>query len=392
MNKMILSLRSCFLLFLLASFTAGCDRDGGLDEIVPVSPVANALISPVGHTFEWAATNPNKCRFRLGNPTMSQVLLDTVVSGGALVLPIWLEADAPYHWEVSAGGARLSADFRTEDAVFVQILNGPASDLPVLGGELRWRSTKAGECRLRLTEASGAVVVDTLTTAQSYRLHQVLAPNRDYRLEISQGGVNEEVVLRSANVTVLSLISPAQGDIVPPCCSHTYRWTSGLPGSYRFRMGTLTPAVQLLDTTIIDTQLTVPGILLPGGDYFWEVEQNGTVIRNSFDVMPLEQVFPGSIPGTTSHTYYNDATGFSYSTTSGTISVTSQNGGNAVEVNNNPTFLQLELVGTTSLRYRYGQDIHQYYILDVDLLIGRLVYRGRSGGVGVWHSWEFISQ
>ena len=176
------------------------------------------------------------------------------------------------------------------------------------------------------------------------------------------------------------------------CCSHTYRWTSSLSGSYRFRMGTLTPAVLLLDTTLLDTQLTVPGTLLPGGDYFWQVDQNGLAIQNSFDVMPLEQVFPGNIAGTMYREYYDDANGFSYDTLSSSITVVSQDGGNAVQVNGSPDFLPLVSVGLTTLRYRYGYGSSNYSILDVDLLIGRLEYISRSGGIGVWRKWHFISQ
>lgn len=377
-----------FLLFVLLGFTA-CEQETVGTEIVGIYPAANAEVAPGGITFKWISNGFGNYRFRLGNADMSTILVDTTLAENSLYVNLLLTRAATYHWEVQQGTALLARNFIAADQATLSLVSPTDGTVIQLSGTtFTWASNAQGPFRFRLGDSTlSTVVVDQNVYALSVTPSITLTPNTTYRWEVRVEDKAVSALVRTASASLITLLTPAQGATVLPCCGQQFTWQSLLQAPFEFRLGS---AAGLLDTTIQGTSWMYVNSFAPGMPYYWEVQKGGEVERRDLSVTPLEVMFPAAINGTWYINHYDPINGSSTQTHAGVITISNVSAGNYAKVGNgNP--INFEFTNTSLVRYAVG-DSANYEELEVYYGNNQVIYEWRNTVGTTVDRGRFVSQ
>lgn len=277
------------------------------------------------------------------------------------------------------------------DVALVPVFPTASAEISPSGNTFKWLSNGSGKFHFVLHNVDrGRVEVDTVLDGQQFTLQRPLYPNASYRWELSQGPAWIDVDFRTKDVPLLSLISPEEGVDLRPCCALTFRWQALFPDDFTFRLGRVTPAAVLLDTVVQDTELVVEIPLNPGADHYWEVEQNGVVLRRTFKTLGLERLYPWGVPGTWVHSWSTSTGGSGTLTEPGSIRLYSMNGGQAARVDSAYQVMSISQHSASGIHYfaNVGGNIYE---LDINYLTHKIFFEYAQGGVSFYQVGRFDS-
>ena len=382
--------------FILAAWLglalAGCEPEPVNLDIVGIYPAQNAEVAPGSITFSWLSNGYGDYRFRLGNAEMSTILLDTILSVNTLTIAPELDRAATYRWEVTQGPARLERDFVAADVATLS-LESPSEGavLPLTGNTFTWKSNSQGPFRFRLGDSTlTQVLVDQNIYGSSVTPAVTLDPNTRYRWEVRVDNKTATATFTTANVSQITLLAPASGSTVAPCCDLLFQWQTSLPAPYGLRLTRGAANTLVLDTLISGTSFNWQAGTAPGMTHVWAVSKGAQQASWAFKAQALEELFPAPINGTW-YTQHIDALGvITTNSYPGAITVSNLSQGAYGRVGNgNP----IQFIGASiqAANYMVGDSLN-HEKLDVYFGTNQVIYEYRITVGNVTDRGRFVGQ
>lgn len=370
----------------------GCEPEPVSIDIVGIYPAQNAEVAPGSITFSWLSNGYGDYRFRLGNAEMSTILLDTILSVNTLTIAPELDRAATYHWEVTQGPARLDRDFVAAD-VATLVLESPANGaiLPLSGNTFTWRSNSQGPFRFRLLDSTATqVLVDQNIYGTSVTPAITLDPNTPYTWDVRVDNKTASAAFTTANVAQITLLAPASGSTVGPCCDLLFQWQSTLQAPYQFRLTRGPASTLLLDTLISATSYNWHAGMAPGMNHVWEVSKGAQQASWAFKAQALEELFPAPIDGTWYTQRVDALGGVTNNSYPGVVTLSNLSQGAYARVGNgNP--IPFSAVSLQAANYFVGDSLN-YEKLDVYFGVNQVIYEYRTTIGGVTDRGRFVGQ
>jgi hypothetical protein len=171
-----------------------------------LSPLAGDSLPLTGNTFFWASNSAGPFRFRLGDASMTNILVDQNVSALSYTPVITLAPNTAYRWEIRVEDQTASELVHTANVPLITLLAPAASATvpPCCALAFDWQSILPSPFQFRLgMSAPFTGLLDTTIAGTSWVYGGGLAPGMTYFWEVQQGAALARQTLRVQPLEVM---------------------------------------------------------------------------------------------------------------------------------------------------------------------------------------------